>query len=127
QQAGPPRGHRQGARQPRQLPLQRRREVPPGARTVRYRKPVQPTIDQFEGMIDQDGQQRQVTFFRVGRIALMYQTPDQDETGVWDADTQSWQVANEFRSDVSKGIRIAKKQAAIDILNLPIPAPEAAQ
>ncbi|MEA3299294.1 MAG: DUF3450 domain-containing protein [Porticoccaceae bacterium] len=85
------------------------------------------TIDQFEGMIDQDGQQRQVTFFRVGRIALMYQTPDQDETGVWDADTQSWQVANEFRSDVSKGIRIAKKQAAIDILNLPIPAPEAAQ
>lgn len=85
------------------------------------------TIDQFEGMIDQDGQQRQVTFFRVGRIALMYQTPDQDETGVWDADAKTWQVANEFRSDVSKGIRIAKKQAAIDILNLPIPAPEAAQ
>ena len=85
------------------------------------------TIDQFEGMIELDGQPRQVTFFRVGRIALMYQTPDQDETGVWDADSRSWQVDNGFRSEVAKGIRIAKKQAAIDILNLPIPAPEAAQ
>ena len=78
-------------------------------------------------MIELDGQPRQVTFFRVGRIALMYQTPDQDETGVWDADSRSWQVDNGFRSEVAKGIRIAKKQAAIDILNLPIPAPEAAQ
>jgi len=85
------------------------------------------TIDQFEGMIDLDGQQRQVSFFRVGRIALMYQTSDQDQTGVWDADSGSWQEANSYRSAVSKGIRIAKKQAAIDILTLPIPAPEAAQ
>src|SRR5690606_24452606 len=85
------------------------------------------TIDQFEGMIELDGQQRQVSFFRVGRIALMYQTSDQDQTGVWDADSGSWQEANSYRSAVSKGIRIAKKQAAIDILTLPIPAPEAAQ
>lgn len=85
------------------------------------------TIDQFEGMIDLDGQQRQVSFFRVGRIALMYQTSDQDQTGVWDVKSASWQEANDYRSAVSKGIRIAKKQAAIDILTLPIPAPEAAQ
>ncbi|MDO8886505.1 DUF3450 domain-containing protein, partial [Candidatus Oleimmundimicrobium sp.] len=85
------------------------------------------TIDQFEGMIDLDGQPRQVNFFRVGRIALMYQTSDQGQTGVWDVKSGSWQAANSYRSAVSKGIRIAKKQAAIDILTLPIPAPEAAQ
>ncbi len=85
------------------------------------------TVQQYEGMLERDGQQRQVTFFRVGRIALMYQTPDQSETGVWDAANQNWQVANNFRNSVTQGIRIAKQQAAIDILNLPIPAPEAAQ
>lgn len=85
------------------------------------------TIDQFDGMVELDGQQRQVTFFRVGRIALMFQTPDQDVTGVWDRESGSWQEVNDFRSAVAKGIRIAKKQAAIDILTLPIHAPEAAQ
>ncbi|HEY8386593.1 MAG TPA: DUF3450 family protein, partial [Porticoccaceae bacterium] len=85
------------------------------------------TIEHFDGLIEKDGEQRQVTFFRVGRIALMYQVPDQSETGVWDPETSNWEVANNFRSSVSQGIRIAKQQAAIDILNLPIPAPEAAQ
>jgi septal ring factor EnvC (AmiA/AmiB activator) len=85
------------------------------------------TVDQFEGTAEIDGQERQVNFLRVGRIALLYQTPNQDITGVWDDEANAWQQANEFRSAVSKGIRIAKKQAAIDILTLPIPAPEAAQ
>ncbi|MGD9659862.1 MAG: DUF3450 domain-containing protein [Porticoccaceae bacterium] len=85
------------------------------------------TIDQYEGMVDIDGQERQVSFFRVGRIALMFQTSDQKVTGVWDADNKTWEEVNDFRSAVAKGIRIAKKQAAIDILTLPIPAPEAAQ
>jgi Protein of unknown function (DUF3450) len=85
------------------------------------------TIDQWEGLVDVGGQERQVNFFRVGRIALMFQTSDQKVTGVWDEESGSWQEAPDFRSAVSKGIRIAKKQAAIDILTLPIPAPEAAQ
>jgi hypothetical protein len=85
------------------------------------------TIDQWEGMVEVGGQQRQVNFFRVGRIALMFQTSDQKVTGAWDEESGSWQEVPDFRSAVSKGIRIAKKQAAIDILTLPIPAPEAAQ
>jgi len=85
------------------------------------------TIDYYEGMVDIDGQERQVNFFRVGRVALMYQTSDQDITGVWNANENGWEEVNDFRSAVAKGIRIAKKQAAIDILTLPIPAPEAAQ
>ena len=85
------------------------------------------TVDQFDGMVELNGQERQVTFFRVGRVALMFQTPDQKVTGVWDSESKSWQEVNDFRSAVAKGIRIAKKQAAVDILTLPIPAPEAAQ
>lgn len=85
------------------------------------------TIDQYEGMVEVGGQERQVNFFRVGRIALMFQTSDQKVTGVWDSEAGAWQEVPDFRSAVAKGIRIAKKQAAIDILTLPIPAPEAAQ
>ncbi len=87
------------------------------------------TIDQYSGLLPINAQERQVTFLRVGRIALLYQTTDQMETGVWNPHAKEWQVlpSGEYRSAVSKAVRIAKKQAAIDILNLPVFAPEAAQ
>jgi len=86
------------------------------------------TIDQYDDMLEIDGQERQVTFFRVGRIALTYQTPDQDVTGAWNSETKQFEkVEGGFRTAVNKGIKIAKKQAAIDILTLPIVAPEAAK
>ncbi len=78
-------------------------------------------------MVNIDGAERQVNFFRVGRVALMFQTSNQDITGVWDSKNKTWQQVNDYRSAVAEGIRIAKQQAAIDILKLPIPAPEAAQ
>jgi len=60
---------------------------------------------------------------------LTYQTPDQDITGAWNSETKQWEKVDsgKFRTAVNKGIKIAKKQAAIDILTLPIVAPEAAQ
>lgn len=87
------------------------------------------TIDQYSGLLPVDGQDRQVTFLRVGRIALLYQTSDQGQTGVWDSVGSQWQAlpSGEYRSAVAKAIRIAKKQAAIDVLKLPIQSPEAAK
>ncbi|HAD10475.1 MAG TPA: hypothetical protein DCF62_13420, partial [Porticoccaceae bacterium] len=40
-----------------------------------------------------------------------------------------WQAlpSGEYRSAVAKAVRIAKKQAAIDVLRLPIQSPEALQ
>ena len=85
------------------------------------------TIDQYSGLLPIDGQDRQVTFLRVGRIALLYQTSDQSQTGVWDSTSNQWQTLDtgEYRSAVSNAVRIAKKQAAIDVLKLPIKSPEA--
>ncbi len=87
------------------------------------------TISEYSGLLPIDGQDRQVTFFRVGRIALLYQTSDQSQSGVWDARTKAWQPlpSGEYRSATAKGIRIAKKQAAIGVLKLPISSPEVAQ
>lgn len=85
------------------------------------------TTAHWTGMVEINGTERQVNFFRVGRVALMYQTPNQDVTGVWDNNNGTWEQVNGYRSAVATGLRIARQQAAIDILTLPIPAPEAVQ
>lgn len=75
------------------------------------------------------GAEREVNVLQVGRVALVFQTTDTKLTGVYNKSTGQWEEldAGEYRAAVSKGIRIAKKQASIDILKLPVPAPEAAQ
>ena len=70
---------------------------------------------------------RRVDFLRVGRILLAYQTPDRAETGFWNKNTREWEVANEYRNDVVEGLRIARQQAAPNLLRLPVPSPETEQ
>lgn len=80
-------------------------------------------VEAYEGTLDE----RKVDFLRVGRILLAYQTPDRAETGFWNKNNGQWQVANEYRQDVADGLRIARKQAAPNLLRLPLPAPEPEQ
>lgn len=86
-------------------------------------------IDTYEDTLEINGQEREVNILLVGRIALMYQTKDTELSGAWDQSQRQWVPVDsgEYRSAILKGIRIAKKQASIDIMNLPIVAPEAAQ
>lgn len=86
-------------------------------------------IEAYKGQAEVEGSMRDVNFFRVGRIALMYQTTDTEFTGAWDQSSRSWVELDkgEYRSAVLKGLRIARKQASIDILKVPVPAPEAAK
>jgi hypothetical protein len=86
-------------------------------------------IDAYKGTIEIDGVERDVNFFRVGRIALLYQTTDTELSGAWDQDARDWVDLDRgaYRNAIMKGLRIARKEASIDVLNLPIPAPEAAK
>jgi len=80
------------------------------------------------GILDIGGEAREVNFLRVGRILLAYQTPDRQETGFWNKNTRQWEgLGDEYRKPISEGLRIANKQAAPDLLKLPVPAPENAQ
>jgi hypothetical protein len=81
------------------------------------------TTEAYDGQLGD----RQVDFLRVGRILLAYQTPDRAETGFWNKNTREWEVANGFRNDVVEGLRIARQQAAPNLLRLPVPAPETEQ
>ena len=78
------------------------------------------TTEAYDGLLGD----RKVDFLRVGRVLLAYQTPDRAETGFWNKETREWQVADDFRNDVTEGLRIARKQSAPNLLRLPVPAPE---
>ncbi|HEY9036737.1 MAG TPA: DUF3450 domain-containing protein [Pseudomonadales bacterium] len=83
-------------------------------------------VEAYSDTIQMGGLDREVDILRVGRIALMYQTTDGKQTGVWDNELKEWVElpASEYRASVRNGIRMARKQASIDIMNLPIAAPE---
>ncbi len=85
------------------------------------------TIEAYKGEIDDAGSSRTVDFLRIGRVALLYQTLDGSETGSWDAKQRAWTPASDYKSGVRQGLRIARKQAAPDLLRLPVPAAEALQ
>ncbi len=84
-------------------------------------------LDSYTDTINLDGSEREVNILRIGRIALLYQTTDLNNFGYWDQESDQWTPLSggEFRSAITKGIRMANKQASIDILTVPVPAPEA--
>jgi hypothetical protein len=85
-------------------------------------------IEAYKGPLQIDGVERQVDFFRVGRILLAYQTPDREQTGFWNKESARWEsLPDEYRNFVTQGLRIARKQAAPDLLRLPVAAPENVQ
>lgn len=86
-------------------------------------------IDSYKGVATVDGSEREVNFLRIGRIGLMYQTMDGEHSGAWSQDKRQWVEldSGDYRGAIQKGLRIARKQASIDIMKLPIPAPEAAK
>ena len=85
------------------------------------------TIESYRGELEINGQVRDVDFLRTGRIALTYKTLDGKELGVWNNQAREWQELDPtFKSDVIKGIRIAREQTAPDLIKIPLPAPTVA-
>lgn len=71
-----------------------------------------------------DGASKVVDVLRVGRVALLYLTPDGGETGGWDAASKQWHAfPGSYRNAVREALRIARETAAPEILTLPVPVP----
>ena len=83
------------------------------------------TIEAYTGVLEINGTNREVEFLRIGRVALIYQTPDGEISGAWDQRARQWvSLGTEYRDSIRLGLRIAHDQAAPDLLTLPIAAPE---
>ena len=87
------------------------------------------TIDTYQSIVTLAGVSEEVDILRVGRIAILCQSKDTARSARWDSATQAWQILDNvtYRNAIRQGIKMAKKQASIDLLTLPIVAPEIAQ
>lgn len=86
-------------------------------------------IDAYQDIIDFEGEALEVDVLRFGRIALVAQSKDTATTLVWNPATAAWERLDPgtYRNSIRRGVLMANKQASIDMVTLPIPAPEAAQ
>ena len=79
------------------------------------------TIEAYSGLQTINGQERNVDFLRIGRTALIYQTRDASLQGAWNKQTRQWdELDSSYRTQITKGLRIAKKQLAPDLLTVPV-------
>lgn len=79
------------------------------------------TMEAYSGIHSINGQERDVEFLRLGRTALIYQTRDASMQGVWNKQTRQWEeLDSSYRTQITKGLRMAKKQLAPDLLLLPV-------
>lgn len=84
------------------------------------------TIEAYKDVLEIDGNSREVSFFRMGRITLVYQTEDREHNGVWDQKNRTWMPLDgaEYRNHITTALRIARKQIPPELLVLPVSAPE---
>jgi hypothetical protein len=86
------------------------------------------TMEAYGATINVGGADRRVDVLKVGRIVLVYQTPDGAETGIFNAASRQWEpLGDEFKTSVRNGIRMANKQLSVDLLVLPVMGAEAAE
>ncbi len=83
------------------------------------------TIEAYRGALQMNGQDRTVDLLRIGRLALLSLSLDGQEASQWNRTTKEWEVLpNTYRRSIARGLQIAKKQAAPQLITIPIPAPQ---
>ena len=84
------------------------------------------TIEAYQGELVLDNSTRTVDFLRIGRVSLYYLTLDGFEAGIWNQ--QQWQKLDDsYVQNISKALKVAKKQLPPDLLVLPVKTTEATQ
>jgi hypothetical protein len=78
-------------------------------------------ISAYSGSLDINGTMRDVSFLQIGRIALLYQTQDQEDIGIWDTDTNSFvPLGTEHRNSIRQALRMAQNAVAPDLVLIPL-------
>ena len=83
------------------------------------------TIEAYTALLDVNGKEREVDFLRIGRLELIYLTRDGKHAGSYNTETKTFETLPDSTiSQINKGLRIARKQLAPDMLTLPVHAAE---
>lgn len=74
-----------------------------------------------QGTLEVDGKNINVDFGRLGRITYVAQSFDLKHAWVWDNNTKQWkELGEEYLKPVKEVIRMARKQATLELVKLPI-------
>jgi len=88
------------------------------------------TIEAYRGVHKYNGNGNDLTvdFLRVGRLTLMFQSLDGEVAGLWNQKEHKWmELASKYKDSMKKALKIARKQMAPDLIELPVSAPEVVQ
>lgn len=79
------------------------------------------TIETYQQEITIDGQEMLVNIFRLGRLALYYQTLDKTACGFYNVVTNQWQpLESRHNQAIETAIAIAAKQRPAELINMPL-------
>jgi hypothetical protein len=79
------------------------------------------SVSAYEGTLE--GEDKTVDFLHVGRVALVWQSRDEQSRAYWDNESRSWvPLGDEYRIAIRNGIKMARGQANLDLIQLPIKA-----
>ena len=83
------------------------------------------TIEAYKGSTEINGNQLEVDFLRIGRVALLYQSVGGAHTGAWDGNSRAFieLPPAPYQAQVAAGLKVARKQVAPDLLVVPVAAP----
>jgi hypothetical protein len=66
---------------------------------------------------------RDYNMLRIGRVGLYFQSDDSQITGHWNQETKQYEVLdNSYRSEIRKGLRMARQLIAPELFLIPVPA-----
>ena len=84
------------------------------------------TMEAYDDTISVDGIDRKVDILKMGRISLVYQTEDGQETGMYNPVSRRWErLDDDYKAAVQNGLRMARQQLSVDMLSLPVTGPGA--
>lgn len=82
------------------------------------------TMTPYSDSIEIDGEERYVDILQIGRVALVFQTANFEETGWYNKSTRQWErLGDEYTVSVRNGLKMARKQLTTGLFVVPVIAP----
>ncbi len=80
------------------------------------------SIEAYRARLDRGGTTFDADILRVGRVALLYRRIGSDATGFWNTAERVWveRESNTFRRHVERGLKVAAKEVAPELITIPL-------
>ena len=82
------------------------------------------TSETYTGELAVNGTNREVNFLKIGRVALLYITPDGQTAGAWDQLSRDWAPLNaDDRAAIRRGLNVLNSGSP-ELFMIPVAPPE---